>query len=345
MMESATQEESPPISGALAAPDWATLREDVRCPLCEYELRGLSEPRCPECGYRFDWPDLTDPVRRRHPYLFEHHPEHNVWSFTRTLLGGLRPARFWTSLHPAQRSTPRRLALYALLVTVALAAVVLGHYALYLREAAEAASFRRGTLALANAPGTTRLRDLQQQGWSLQSFLDTYEPVPPSGAFYRRAWEVEGHWAIRLACFWLVWPWLLFATLLLFRISMRRARIRPPHVLRCVVYSFDIALWVAVAGAAALVLRALQWNVLAPRSWGPPRALIPTDIIFQYRPDVFTDTLFWAETIALFVAGYRLTRAFCHYLRFNHAVATVAAAHVAAALALLLILVEGRHWW
>lgn len=42
--------EAPPAG----SPDWATLHEDVRCPLCDYDLRGLTEPRCPECGYRFD---------------------------------------------------------------------------------------------------------------------------------------------------------------------------------------------------------------------------------------------------------------------------------------------------
>src|SRR5437867_9803555 len=90
----------------------ASDREDVRCPLCDYNLRGLSEPRCPECGYQFVWDEVLDPARRKHPYLFEHHPEANVASFFRTLLGGLRPRRFWSSLLPVQPSRPRRLLMY-----------------------------------------------------------------------------------------------------------------------------------------------------------------------------------------------------------------------------------------
>src|SRR4051812_46042283 len=93
-------------------PDWDAVGQDLACPLCDYNLRGLQEPRCPECGHRFDWQDLTDPRRRKHPWLFEHHRDRNLWSFWKTVRGGLRPLRFWTLLSPAQPSRPRRLILY-----------------------------------------------------------------------------------------------------------------------------------------------------------------------------------------------------------------------------------------
>src|SRR5256885_15735714 len=96
---------------AIPADASSTSHADLRCPLCESDLRGLTEPRCPECGYRFDWADLTDPSRRRHPYLFEHHPEQRVASFVRTHVNAMRPGRFWKSLLPAQPSYPRRLIL------------------------------------------------------------------------------------------------------------------------------------------------------------------------------------------------------------------------------------------
>ena len=69
----AVRENIEPVATA-AGPDWDHQTEDIFCPLCEYNLRGLIEPRCLECGYRFEWPDLLDPRRRLHPYLFEHHP-------------------------------------------------------------------------------------------------------------------------------------------------------------------------------------------------------------------------------------------------------------------------------
>src|SRR5206468_900133 len=51
MTESAAAQQS-------SAPDWENSAQEIICPLCEYNLRGLSEPRCPECGYRFQWAEL-----------------------------------------------------------------------------------------------------------------------------------------------------------------------------------------------------------------------------------------------------------------------------------------------
>jgi len=131
----ATEPDAPPAppsdpAGAQAA--------DVRCPLCDYDLRGSTEPRCPECGYQFVWADLTDPARRLHPYLFEHHPRRNVRSFVRTMAGALRPRRFWSSLKPSQPSRPRRLVLYwlvaALLLPVGYAGAFAAKTVLYAKE-------------------------------------------------------------------------------------------------------------------------------------------------------------------------------------------------------------------
>src|SRR6476646_822679 len=36
-----------------SSPDWEHIQRDIRCPLCEYNLRGLIESRCPECGRYF----------------------------------------------------------------------------------------------------------------------------------------------------------------------------------------------------------------------------------------------------------------------------------------------------
>jgi hypothetical protein len=47
----------PPVADPLE-PGPQGLAEDLPCPRCDYNLRGLAVPRCPECGYRFTWSDL-----------------------------------------------------------------------------------------------------------------------------------------------------------------------------------------------------------------------------------------------------------------------------------------------
>jgi hypothetical protein len=99
-------------------PNWATQQEEVHCPLCDYNLRGLSEPRCPECGYRFAWRELLDPaLRQLHPYLFEVGRD-RVVRFWKTLSAGMRPATFWRSIHPALNVSVGRLLVYWMLVSL-----------------------------------------------------------------------------------------------------------------------------------------------------------------------------------------------------------------------------------
>ena len=45
--------------------DWSTITATVECPLCLYNLRGLTEPGCPECGERFALDELDADVRPR----------------------------------------------------------------------------------------------------------------------------------------------------------------------------------------------------------------------------------------------------------------------------------------
>ena len=90
---------------------------DILCPLCEYNLRGLTEARCPECGHRSTWEELRNRPPT-HPYLFEHHPRRNLWSFLRTTLGSLRVIRFWRGVLPTMSIRAGRLLLFGLMVTV-----------------------------------------------------------------------------------------------------------------------------------------------------------------------------------------------------------------------------------
>ena len=64
-------------------------------------------------------PELLDPGKRLHPYLFEHHAERDLSSFLQTALGHWRPFRFWSHLHPGQPSNRRRLIRYWRLTVLA----------------------------------------------------------------------------------------------------------------------------------------------------------------------------------------------------------------------------------
>ena len=107
-----------PSTDVASAPDWSAVNNGVPCPLCDYDLRGLSEPRCPECGYRFSWHELLDPKIAPHAYLFEHHPRRNILSFLRTLRATWRPRTFWRSIAPTQPISFRRLLIYWFVVAM-----------------------------------------------------------------------------------------------------------------------------------------------------------------------------------------------------------------------------------
>jgi hypothetical protein len=275
---------------APATPDWSAVADEITCPLCEYNLRGLAEPRCPECGYQFQWRELLDVNRRAHPYLFEHHPERNIWSLCRTMIGGLRPSVFWRSLHPAQRSRPRRLALYALLC---LLPVLIGYGV---------------TLGAIFSDGAATL----------------YHRILANGHVLAHVWWFIGYVMrhsfrhgnlLIFMCGTVLWPWLTYLGLLIFAWSMRRARVRRIHVIRCIVYSSDLlVLLLAPACAVALVFQ-------------PINAPFPPNFVFEriWLPVAF---LLWIVFV------HRLIQAYRHYLRFDHVVATVLASQVMAGLVL-----------
>ena len=313
-----------PTAVTETAPDWSMLAGDVACPLCDYNLRGLSVPRCPECGYAFAWPDLFDPTRRRHPWLFEHHPERNVRSFVRTWLNNLWPPRLWKSLNPAQRSRPVRLVVYWMAATllgalaflaVPVAQVVGDVYEQLVRRAAVRAHFSQPNLL-------PRARQFVQQCGSVDAAVDSSYPPPFNSAFLRRSWRsAEPNPDLpRALATYVAWPWLTFAVLMLFQGSMRRAKVMPAHVLRCALYACDAALIVGL-----LFVLALPWA--DPQVWRPLR--------YWQVPGSRTLVQFAVSLIILAWTTPRLASAYARYLRFDHPFLAVLASQV-----IVLLLVE-----
>jgi hypothetical protein len=314
-----------PETAEASPPDWDRIDEDVVCPLCEYNLRGLAEARCPECGYRFEWPEIMDPTRRLHLYLFEHHPERNFWSFRKTVVGSCLPRRFWKRLHPSQPSRPRRLILYACLVLgifyLAFAcqlAVLTVHRAQQL--IATGAPQRAGQAQYLKTPwGAKAALEARDEFGSVDNYLDARFPTRITTTLLRGIWDKDRiMWAWRTGVLLLmVWPWATLAGLMVFRVSMRRARIKAIHVLRCVVYSSDLLAWV---GVALLVI------VIVLASIGRSVALgTPTELV----------TIAWsALPVVLVICPYRRVVAYQRYLRFDHPVSTVLASQAIALLVL-----------
>jgi len=202
-----------------APPDWSQITEDIVCPLCEYNLRGLSTPRCPECGYRFAWPELLDWRLKRHPYLFEHQDKRRIRAYLCTLAGGLRPRKFWRSLHPMQASRPLRLLAYwflgAILFTILTSVEMTLEFAWMWR--AQMPTWR-------GAPAFYRNADILDWSWMYWRRGYAFAEIPP------------------IALPPLLFPWLVFLALLVFQITMRRQRIRTHHMARCALYAYDPAI-------------------------------------------------------------------------------------------------------
>ena len=217
-----TQEKQNLAAGAdgATAPDWAKIREEVHCPLCDYNLRGISEARCPECGYRFEWPDLLT-RRFYHPYLFEHARRRRVKAFLKTLVRNFHPGEFWTTVRPHMDTNAAGLFFYWLICAM-----------------------------LAALPAIlTILFPLLDRLWSPRgppTYTYIWSPRPPAYSWTESIESVlaRDQGQIVLVCLGIaIYPLLSAGALMLFHESMHRAKVLPRHVMRIGIYSGDSAVW------------------------------------------------------------------------------------------------------
>jgi hypothetical protein len=302
----------------------ATVEQDLPCPLCEYDLRGLTECRCPECGYTFNWDELRDPKRRRHPYLFEHHPERNFWSAARTFLGGLRPHRFWSGVFPTQPSRPKRLIAYGLLCNGLYAGIVTAILTavLILEIEKERVRLRQEVY---NAPVQAKMRLIQNFGSLDAAWQACVKPelLPclrdaftlPDGPYVLLTFI-----AVPVA-----WPWLTFLSLLVYQRSMRRSHVRAAHLLRVSIYSYDVIVATGLAAAFMAMTEdciRIRWSRLRP--WGE---------VFQLDGILITAYLVPILAMLLLFCSFRLWVACRKYLQFRFALAAVIASQTIVLLA------------
>ncbi len=317
--------------------------KDLLCPLCDYNLRGLQEPRCPECGFSFTWDELIHAEKTRHPYLFEHYPRRNVWSFVRTVVGGMRPGKFWTVLRPTHAVKRGRMVRYWVILAGLL---VLGPMMMIVHQGWESAqdltlSRARWVAHMKKSSGPRDLERIRLAWGSVENYVDTQVPKAWSRDFARMVLDRSasvinwggmgnhrGSGALRVAALlgtYVAWPWITLATLLIFQRSMRRAKVLPVHVMRCAVYACD-EFWIGMIVALGLVIW-LPWQWL----WNNPVAeLVGYPLFLQ----MFSASLFgmWCT--------WRLRVAYRKYLQFPHALATVAASQVIVVLIVVVVLLN-----
>jgi hypothetical protein len=309
-------------------PDWETLSEEIHCPLCDYNLRGLVEPRCPECGFKFDWKELLESTRNVHPYLFEHQPKRNIWSFWKTFWRDCRPRRFWREVHPGHVLKPRRLMLYWVLANAVLMFVVVVPFidsAVRMATAPSPVAHTGWTWAPGHPTTAEHLKQFSSINQiPIKSLIpDTYTPAPPPKLWtpygLQMAWacaEWDRVSAGALSIF-IVWPWLTLSALLIFQASMQQVKIRQAHVLRCVIYSCDFPLLLIIASA------------IAPD---------PTPLRYPTANSIITLVCFG-------VTLYRLSTAYKRYMRFDRPFLTVLSSQIIVGLAVFTVIVNMSSWW
>jgi hypothetical protein len=326
---------------AHAPPEWSTHPTDVTCPLCGYNLRGLTEPRCPDCGHQFTWRGLLDESSWRHPYLFEHHPRRPIRAFLRTFFASMLPRRFFgLSLRPEHTPRPRMLALFwlalasAILVLPPLAAVgnqLRQEYADYRGYVAQMNAVRARDRAMlarlpADDPAVPRTR---ARFGSIENYLAAQYPILPFAQFRvvkpRPLMPLATSLlapAVLLAC----WPWLSFAALMLFPQSMHEHHVLPVQVFRTVIYSASAIVPIFALAAAIQVVPMFAdflWSVGGTiAAWGMTPLMVTTLLL------------------AFPVLGYRLAIGYRSYLHFRQPAATVFLAQLVVVLLTLVL----YHW-
>ncbi len=282
---------------------------DLHCPLCAYNLRGLAEPRCPECGFAFSWDELRAAGRNQHLWLFEHGDRRNLATLLTTWWWNRLPWAFWRAVKPTNPVRVGRLLGYWVIVSV-------------IGVAALAMPLPRGVV-----PGFIDMQRQASRYALYRSFGGYLGPTIQSPADRPIGWLADrsvltwqtlrmdpAHPGLVLPVA-LAWPWMSVAALLVFRRSMRQARINVAHVLRVALYGCDLW-WVVVAFAVLFV---------------------PVDAIGPWR---WVDgvPILWLAVTCGALATVRMGLGYGRYLRFHRPLLTVLASQVLVVLAVAIFL-------
>ena len=249
-------------------PDWNPPR-DVNCPTCQFNLRMLRTPRCPECGLTFRWQALLDVACPRcaeplgtvdgdncpscaltlnGPRLFDgaslldrryfEYSDHPLRAAFRTWVAALNPWRFWAGVpleSPPAENRLRRLRV------VAIGVCLIG-------------------LLLVAALNPTAV------GWK-------------AGAG-QRAYALGRAFGFTLLPTFML-PLLTTLALPRFTPTLVRFHIRRDQLLRCMCYATSGLFWIGVAFGAAFGLALLSNSISSPSSALP--VWLDPDFLLNHR--------------------------------------------------------------
>ncbi len=269
-------------------PNWSAIEFDLLCSRCDYNLRTLTLPRCPECGLTFDWVEAIESTRRHSVILFEH-----AWrvrpirSWLATTWACLWPTSFWqrVSIHERVRVSPLLFFLASTVISAIMFLIVASQ-----SVAAVLAIFIRSTQFSPYTPQPYLVRTHYQLDrlamhprWPFSKWLASFD--------YR---------------FWLVPIGMLFAILGILVIlavlqqTLTRFRIRRDQLLRVVAYAAPaICLW----GCLFLIAFA---SLLPFSSFAGPIPFVPTLSFRRGWPHPHGYSYLLADLTPLEVAAYLL---------------------------------------
>lgn len=263
--------------------------------MCEYDLTGLIEPQCPECGYRFEWETTGRSEYGELPWLFEH-----GGGYLRTQWRMLRLGSFWRAVQPGMKVRTGRLILFHLIgwgvVLLLPLLIVAGPFTWERVKAVESQrrSFVSGQrTGLRQVSGDTP----EEQGRSFDALYG-----PRGSQFW---WLISGSLQAPLhrGTFWQMWTALLAMPLTVL-VSMAamwqtvgRRKVRHRHFLRVAVYSADLL----PVGLFMVGLTAWEeWRVMGSTVKGTPQVVAG----LMYQPVriaglVFTGLVAWRVAVGM----------------------------------------------
>jgi ribosomal protein L37E len=218
--------------------DWAEAVpiEQLTCRHCGYHLYGLRDTRCPECGQSFTWQEALTAYHRRRIPLFEWQwRKRPVRSLMGTWLRALLPGRLWRTLD--LHDPPQVGALWVMVAISTFASAIVWPILFALNV------------------------------WIRRWIWGWWGPTPRVGELFSmiledmaslRVYEPFGQGAL--------WCLTSFASLMIFRQSMKQCKVRVVHVFRVWTYAVVLVLPVALTSLLS-VLSALWWFDLTERQY------------------------------------------------------------------------------